>query len=45
MNRCVRLGRTESLVMPLDESVAIMATMDEVRRQVGLAYPGETPRR
>jgi predicted dehydrogenase len=43
VNRCVRLGRTESLVMPLDESVAIMATMDEVRRQVGVAYPGETP--
>ena len=26
-------------VMPLDETVAIMATMDEVRRQIGLTYP------
>lgn len=39
--RCVRAGRTESPVMPLDESVAVMRTMDEVRRQIGLVYPGE----
>jgi predicted dehydrogenase len=39
--RCVRAGRTESAVMPLDETSTIMATMDEVRRQIGLAYPGE----
>jgi predicted dehydrogenase len=38
--RCVREGLTESPVMPLDETVAIMATMDEVRRQIGLTYPG-----
>ena len=36
---CVRDGRLESDVMPLDESVAIMRTMDEVRRQIGLTYP------
>ncbi|MDQ1627151.1 MAG: hypothetical protein QOI54_895 [Actinomycetota bacterium] len=39
--RCLREGRTESEVMPLDETVSIMATMDEIRRQIGLAYPGE----
>jgi predicted dehydrogenase len=37
--RCLREGRLESEVMPLDETVAIMATMDEVRRQIGLTYP------
>jgi len=39
--RCLRAGLTESPAMPLDESRSIMATMDEVRRQVGLVYPGE----
>ena len=29
--RCLREGLTESPVMPLDESVAIMSTMDDVR--------------
>ena len=37
--RCLREDRLESDVMPLDETVAIMATMDEVRRQIGLTYP------
>jgi predicted dehydrogenase len=40
MARCVREGLTESPVMPLAETVSIMATMDEVRRQIGLTYPG-----
>jgi predicted dehydrogenase len=37
--RCLRDGRTESDVMPLDETLSIMRTLDEVRRQIGLAYP------
>jgi predicted dehydrogenase len=37
--RCLREGRLESDVTPLAETVAIMATMDEVRRQIGLTYP------
>ena len=37
--RCVRAGRLESEVLPLEETVAIMATLDEVRRQIGLEYP------
>lgn len=36
---CLRQGRLESDVLPLDETVSIMETMDEVRRQIGLAYP------
>jgi hypothetical protein len=39
--RCLSEGVAESPVMPLDESVAIMATLDEVRRQIGLVYPSE----
>jgi predicted dehydrogenase len=37
----LRAGRTESDVMPLAESLSVMKTLDEVRRQIGLAYPGE----
>ena len=40
--RCLRAGLLESPGMPLDESVQIMETMDEVRRQIGLVYPHET---
>jgi len=39
--RCLDQGRTESPVMPLDESVQIMETMDRIRRQWNLKYPGE----
>ena len=41
VGRCLADGRLESAVMPLDESVAIMETLDEVRRQIGLVYPSE----
>lgn len=34
-------GLTESPLLPLTETVAIMATLDELRRQVGVSYPGE----
>jgi len=39
--RCIRAGLSESPAMPLDESVQIMETLDEIRRQIGLIYPGE----
>ncbi len=38
---CLRAGKTESDVMPLDESLAIMETMDEIRSQWRLKYPVE----
>ena len=34
-------GRTDSDILPIDETVAIMATLDEVRSLVGVRYPGE----
>ena len=36
--RCLRAGEMESPIMPLDETLAIMRTMDEIRRQIGLTY-------
>jgi predicted dehydrogenase len=38
---CVRAGRLESAVMPLDETLEIMRTMDALRAQWGLKYPME----
>jgi predicted dehydrogenase len=38
---CVRAGQLESAVMPLDESVRIMAILDSVRAQLGMKYPME----
>ncbi|HEY2298968.1 MAG TPA: Gfo/Idh/MocA family oxidoreductase [Jatrophihabitans sp.] len=38
VGRCLREGLTESPVMPLSETLAVMQTMDEVRRQIGLDY-------
>ena len=39
--RCLQAGLLESDVMPLDESLALMRTMDEIREQWGLVYPME----
>jgi predicted dehydrogenase len=36
--RCFTAGLTESPGMTLDETLALMGVMDEVRRQVGLTY-------
>ena len=38
VGRCLRAGLTESPLMPLDETLAVMATLDEIRRQIGLDY-------
>ncbi len=34
-------GRTESDLMPLDETVRLMQVLDEVRLQLGVTFPGE----
>jgi hypothetical protein len=39
VHRCLREGRLESPDLPLAETLEIMRTMDEVRRQIGLSYP------
>jgi len=41
VQRCLRAGLAESPAMPLDESVALVGWMDEMRRQIGLSYPCE----
>jgi predicted dehydrogenase len=41
VGRCLRAGLIESPVMPLDESISIMTTMDELRRQWAIRYPME----
>ena len=38
VGRCLAEGLTESPIMPLSETLAVMATMDEIRRQIGLDY-------
>lgn len=42
MERRVREGEGDACVLPFGESVAIMGALDDVRRQIGVAYPGES---
>ncbi|KAH7127311.1 NADP:D-xylose dehydrogenase [Dactylonectria macrodidyma] len=37
--RCIRDGKTESEIMPLNETLAVMETMEQVLKQGNLAYP------
>ncbi len=39
--RCIAAGRTESDIMPLDETLSIVTLLDEIRAQWGLKYPME----
>jgi predicted dehydrogenase len=41
VGRRLRAGETESPVVPLDETLAVMRTLDLVRERIGLVYPGE----
>lgn len=41
VHRCLRAGLTESPVMPLEESLALMGWLDTMRAQIGVRYPGE----
>jgi dihydrodiol dehydrogenase / D-xylose 1-dehydrogenase (NADP) len=38
---CLREGKTESSLMPLDETLALMKTLDRIRQQWNLRYPFE----
>ena len=41
VHRCLAAGRTESTVVPLDESIALATTLDAIRGELGVVYPGE----
>lgn len=42
VERCVRAGKTQSAIMPLEHSLAMADTMDSIRREWGLVYPFES---
>jgi hypothetical protein len=39
--RVIADGRTQSDILPMSDSVAIMGIVDRVRDEIGLRYPGE----
>ena len=41
VHRCLEGGRLESSVIPLDESVLLASTLDVIRSQIGVVYPGD----
>ena len=41
VTQSVKAGKLEHDIMPLDETLAIMQTMDEIRQQWELVYPSE----
>lgn len=41
VERCLAAGLTESPLMPLDETLTIMSTLDAIRAGIGMAYDGE----
>ena len=41
VGRCLRAGKTESDIMGLDETLAVMRTLDRIRAEWGLTYPME----
>ena len=43
VHRCITNGELESAVMPLDESIALMNVLDEIRAQLGVIYPDASP--
>jgi len=42
LERLVREGATAGTILPPRESVAVMAAMDEIRRQIGLSYDADS---
>lgn len=43
VEQCLAAGQKECPEYPLQETLNIMKTMDEVRRQLGVKYPSEAP--
>ncbi len=42
VGKCLREGRTESEIMPLDETLALMKLLDTIREPWGLKYPSDS---
>lgn len=42
LERLIRAGLTAGTILPPSESVAVMAAMDEIRRQIGLSYDADS---
>jgi hypothetical protein len=40
--RAVRAGETESPLVPLEGTLAVMRTLDAVRERIGVRYPQES---
>ncbi len=38
---CIRSGKLESAIMPLDETMMQMRVLDDLRRQTGVVYPAD----
>ena len=38
---CLRAGKTESEILPLGGTLAVMRVLDAVRAEIGLTYPGD----
>ena len=41
VQRRIAAGETESPMMPLDETIVLASTLDAIREQIGLVFPGE----
>ena len=41
VQRCLAAGETESPVAPLDETIALAHTMDDIRAQIGVVYAAD----
>jgi len=43
VHRCLAAGERESPVAPLDETIALARTMDDIRAQIGVVYAADAP--
>ena len=41
LERLVAAGATSGDILPTEETVAVLETLDAIRAQIGLSYPGE----
>jgi hypothetical protein len=41
MENLVRRGQLSSDILPADETISVMGTLDRIRQLIGVRYPGE----